>query len=110
MDKNTYKVVKYINRHSGKLSYDKVTKKFKNLTNPTFTNVMIWLLSNYLVALTDPFLKNSKGEPIAYENIYLTIQGKQEFEGVKAVKSGNIFAIITSLLALLVSIASYFKT
>ncbi|PNT91264.1 hypothetical protein [Clostridium thermosuccinogenes] len=113
MDKNTYKVLKYLDKHSGRVLYSGLKSKFGHLKNPSLAEIEHWLFVNRFAHLDDYTETNEYGDLLNPQAIVLTIKGKQEFEKYSSQNNADRFARITAIIALLISLASlivaYFK-
>lgn len=106
MDKNTLKVLKYLSRHSGRISYNKLKKKFKNIKNPNFAEIEHWLSSNKYICF-DGYSEDGCGNLIDPQAVVLTIGGKQLLTERSDKQVNDTFARITSIAALILSLANF---
>lgn len=106
MDTNTFNVLLYLDKHSGRVPYSKFKDKFRHLKNPTLEEIERWLFINKFAYLCDYTEVNNLGDPLNPQTIALTIKGKQELEKYLYQRRGDLFARVLAIIALLISLAS----
>lgn len=105
MDKNTLKVLLYINKCDGRVPYSSFDSKFSLLKNPTLDVIKSWLFTNHFAYL-DYADVDEYGNLINPQAIVLTIQGKQELDKHLRLRRGDLFARIMAIIALIISLVN----
>lgn len=74
LDKNTLKVLKYIQKHDDGILCSDVSKKFKMNRHPSIEDSFAYLSAHELVAIEHDF--DSDGNPIAVTDVKITLKGR----------------------------------
>jgi hypothetical protein len=105
INKNSLKVLRYINKRSGHVSYEKVFTKFSKQVNPPISDTVNWLKHHKFIYI-EYSDRDSYGGLINPSAIVITIEGKDMVEERLSRNSSDIFARTIAIIALLLSFAS----
>jgi hypothetical protein len=108
INKNSYKVLKYINRRSGSVPYEKVFTKFSKQVNPTIKDTVDWLKRHNLIYF-EYSDRDSSGGLINPCAIVITIEGQEAIQRAQFIKLDYIIKfilipVITAILTTLLTI------
>ena len=105
INKNSYRVLKYLNKHSGSVPYQKVFTKFSKLVNPSVDATVHWLHCQKLIQIRYSDV-DSYGFEINPSLIVMTIEGKSTVEERLSRNNSDTFARATAIVAILLSLTS----
>ena len=105
MDRNSYRVLKYINKCDGSVLYQKVSDKFSKHVNPSIEDTIHWLHCQKFIDIGYSY-ENDIGDLMIPDKILSTIEGKNVVEERLSRNNSDMFARATAILAILLSIAS----
>lgn len=109
LDRNTFEVLRYLDKHSGRMPLKSFQKKFSHLKNPSLSEIEHWLRKHAFISYSD-YEEDEWGNQVNPKTIVLTLKGKQVFTEHLSGHTKDKFARVTSILALLISLASIILT
>ena len=105
ISKDSFKVLKYINKGSGSVPYGKIITKFSKRINPPISETINWLDRHNLININHHDTDQNDSQDYPY-TLSMTMEGKNAVEERLSRNTSDTFARIASIVAILLSLTS----
>ena len=105
INKNSFKVLKYISSGTGSVPYEKAITKFSKQINPPISETINWLNCQDLINIEHSGTNENGFETHPYA-LTMTMEGKNTVEERLSRNNSDTFARATAIVAILLSLAS----